>query len=175
MIEGASQFNTWFPVLTLVLGAVLKGLGDVVIEGRKARAEREARAEERKDAAAARWAQFQREALLELQDAAQALARATGRAHHDDTMAYRHTGVWGKNKVSPEANDGALDGHTKLAKFLVRVDDEEVRRLARDLSTACASHAISKSEADAQHVMGQGIELSAQLHERIGELLRRTA
>jgi hypothetical protein len=61
--------ETWFPVVTLIVGAVGKGFGDFLNDKRKTKAEKEARHEQRLDALRLRRVEFQRSTLLDLQSA----------------------------------------------------------------------------------------------------------
>lgn len=112
--------EVWFPVMTLFLGALAKGIGDWLLESRKARTDREARRETREESVRAKVIEFQRTTLLELQEAAQALARATGRSQHEDRMAFRQSGAWGKNQYSEGANQSSLDANISLTRLRVR-------------------------------------------------------
>lgn len=164
--------ETWFPVITLLLGAVAKGVGDHLSDSRKTKAEREARHEQRLDAIQLRRVEFQRSTLLDLQSAMQKLARATGKASHEDTMAFRQTGVWGKNHVSEEANIGALEAHTLINILRVRVNDERIRVIADKFSSTCSHHVFCKSEEKSDACMREMSKHMVELNERIGEILR---
>jgi hypothetical protein len=164
--------ETWFPVVTLILGAVAKGIGDRVSDARKTKAEKVARQEQRLDAIHLRRAEFQRSTLLDLQTAMQKLARATGKASHDDLMAFRETGEWGRNQISEEANTGALEGHASINILRVRVNDHHIRTIAGNFSSACSRHVFCKSEAESDACMKEMSKHMTELNERIGEVLR---
>ncbi|TAM32318.1 MAG: hypothetical protein EPN68_02680 [Rhodanobacter sp.] len=164
----------WFPVVTLILGALAKGIGDWILESRKAKADREAHREARNDNVRAKMLEFQRVNLLEVQDAAQALVRATGKSQHEDLMAFRKAGVWGKNQYSVEADQGSLDAHIRLTLFGVRVADDEIRFLVEQFGTICSKHVLCKSESEGDACMSEAMELFQRLNERIGIALRST-
>ncbi|HTV86968.1 MAG TPA: hypothetical protein VME63_16330 [Dyella sp.] len=164
--------ETWFPVITLILGAVAKGFGDRLSDARKTKAEKEARREQRLDAVQLRRVEFQRSTLLDLQNAMQKLARATGKASHEDTMAFRQTGEWGKNLVSEEADTGSLEGHTSINILRVRVSDNYIRAVAEKFSRACSRHVHCKSEAESDACINEMFKYMQELNERIGEILR---
>lgn len=164
--------EVWFPVVTLILGALAKGVGDWLLESRKAQTDREARREVRDEEVRAKMLEFQRVNLLEVQEAAQALARATGKAQHDDLMAFRKTGVWGKNLYSEEASQGSLDGHIRLTRLRVRVADDEIRSLIEQFSSSCSRHVFCKSESAGEACMGEAMDIFQRLNERIGVVLR---
>jgi hypothetical protein len=164
--------EVWFPVVTLILGALAKGTGDWLLESRKAKADRGARREARDDDMRAKMLEFQRVNLLEVQDASQALARATGKSQHEDLMAFRTTGVWGKNGYSEEASQGALDGHIRLTRFGVRVADDEIRSLVEQFGSACSRHVYGQSESAGEACLSEAMDLFKRLNERIGVALR---
>lgn len=164
--------EVWFPVMTLFLGALAKGIGDWLLESRKARTDREARRETREESVRAKVIEFQRTTLLELQEAAQALARATGRSQHEDRMAFRQSGAWGKNQYSEGANQSSLDANTSLTRLRVRLADDEIRSLAEQFGAACSRHVACKSESDGDACIREAIDIFRELNERIGCALR---
>jgi hypothetical protein len=164
--------ETWFPVITLIIGAILKGIGDHFADVRKTNADKQARHEQRLDAIQLRRVEFQRSTLLDLQSAMQKLARATGKASHDDLMAFRNTGEWGKNSISEEANIGALEGHAEINVLRVRVSDNNIRTIADKFSKTCARHVYCKSRAQSDACMKEMSQYMMELNEKIGEALR---
>lgn len=164
--------EVWFPVVTLILGALAKGVGDWLLESRKAKTDREARREARDDNVRAKMLEFQRVNLLELQEAAQVLVRAMGKSQHEDMVAFRTTGVWGKNQYSEEANQGSLDGHVRLTRFGVRVADDEIRILVEQFTSICSRHVFCRSESAGEACMEEAMDYFRKLNERIGIVLR---
>lgn len=166
--------EVWFPVVTLVAGAVLKAFFDSRSDKRRHAAEKAARDEARADALAIRSYEFQREALLELQDAAQVLIRGAGKSHYEDLRAAHAGKPWGTNLLSREANDKSHDGHTRLTRFRVRVEDQQIRDVADELSAACARRSVLRSEDEAEEVLQSATALFLKLNEMIGAALRTT-
>lgn len=164
--------EVWFPVVTLLFGVLAKGIADWLLESRRAKADLEARREAREDDVRAKMLEFQRVNLLEIQEAAQALARATGKSQHEDLMAFRKTGVWGKNQYSEEASQGSLDGHIRLTRFRVRVADDEIRSLVEQFSSTCSKHVLSDSESAGEACLSEAMDIFQRLNERIGVVLR---
>ncbi|MDI6835818.1 MAG: hypothetical protein QMD99_08900 [Rhizobiaceae bacterium] len=78
--------DVWFPVVTLIIGSVLKGLYDLMADQRVERREKAARLEMRHDAQMLRKTEFQRKTILELQEEVAKLARATGQMNHADSI-----------------------------------------------------------------------------------------
>jgi hypothetical protein len=120
----------WFPVLTLVLGAVLAFVADCLREGKAASREREAA----HDA-------FQHETLLALQDAIAKLRRAAGEIYLQDEMRYRETGRYGRDRPSPTWDAALSEASMSIQVHRVRILDDEIRgdaaaveRLARQVA-----------------------------------------
>ena len=84
----------WFPVLTLLLGYAVKAASDWLQHRRTSERERQAREAARQDQLFERRTTFQRQTLLDLQEAVMRLARSSGAMHHQDVMAFRKTGKW---------------------------------------------------------------------------------
>src|SRR5580658_7949217 len=73
--------------------------------------ERTTREEARRDKFFERRADFQRQTLLNLQDAVMELIRTAGENHHQDVMAFRKGVKWGAERLSDE-----LDERARLAQ-----------------------------------------------------------
>lgn len=165
--------ETWFPIITLVLGIFLKGINDLIFDARKAKREKEARLELRLDTLNLRKIEFQRASLLDLQAAMQKLARATGKGHYDDLMAFQESGEWGKNSLSEEANEGAFQAQTSLLALRVRVDDSEIRELADAFSFTCNHITLCKDKQSAEACFLRLQVHLQELNDKIGAALRR--
>lgn len=171
MILGVSA-EIWFPVITLIVGVVLKGIFDLIADGRAERREKNARRELRLDAFRQRRDEFQRATLLELQDVVARGARFAGRANHEDIMAFRESGQWRKQLLSEEVDSGILAAQTELGLLRVRVRDVAAQQLASRLASFITDVALSRSEATAEAAMSGMVPVLVELQERIGELLR---
>jgi hypothetical protein len=165
--------ETWFPVVTLIIGLVLKAVFDMTTDWRTASREREARQDQRRDAFRRTHIEFQRATLLELQEAIQQLARCTGQAHQEDVLASRAAGAWKKQPLTKEVNEDFLRARTSIILLRVRVRDEEIRRLAELFSSACNATIFSETEGAAHDALQlRVIPAVTDLHERIGTILR---
>ncbi|WP_154722031.1 hypothetical protein [Ciceribacter sp. T2.26MG-112.2] len=164
--------EVWFPVVTLIIGVVLKGFYDSLADRRIARRERDARIETRRDARLLRRAEFQRETILALQEQLAKLTRATGKMHHADIMEFRKTRVWGKGQFPDDANNNAFEATTQISVLRVRIDDDGVRDTASKFTSACASVALARSEDEAEARLRFAIGMLEELSEQIGEVLR---
>src|SRR5229473_2648308 len=98
--------QTWFPVLTLLVGYATKSLSDWIQNKRSIAREREGREAARQDQRVAQRITFQRETLLELQEATMQLGRTTSRSHHLDEMAFRESNNWRKNFLPDDLDEG---------------------------------------------------------------------
>lgn len=166
------ESKVWFPVVTLIVGGALKWVGDLVAHHRTFAREREARQEQRRDAARIRQIDFQRGTLLELQDFCQQLARHTGRIHFEDSMAYRETGRWGASSVSTEANEGTGACQAGISKLRGRVRNDVIRQLVHNFSSACAAVVTADAKSRSDAVFDQMGKLLDELNQAIGSVLR---
>lgn len=164
-----------FPVVTLVLGAVLKGLFDWLSENRSERRRREERQEQRADTRQLKHLEFQQTALLELQDVITRLGRLVGAAHYQDIKNLRETGRWHGAHLTEEVNLGLLTEQQSFNKLRVRIRDREVRELAKLFSLAGTTSTQAGDEATAKAAMLEMAHHFETLNERIGELLRNLA
>jgi hypothetical protein len=160
-------------VVTLIAGALLKGIFDALTDRRVSRRERDARQEQRQDALRLRRVEFQRATLLELQEAVFQLARFTGRAQHQDVVAYRSSGTWRKHLLTEEVNQGFLRSQISIGRLRVRVRDEHVRQLAERFTSVCADIVFTATEAESENVLRLMVLASSELHEQIGAILRK--
>jgi hypothetical protein len=163
---------SWFPVMTLLIGYGTKSFSDWLQDKRNIAREREAREAARQDQRYERRTNFQRQTLLDLQEASMQLARATGAAHHQDEMAYRTTGKWQKQLLPSDLDEGYRLAQTLTSMLSVRVRDDSVRQLVKNLKTHSTEAMISANQDDSGRAMTNMASVHEELHERIGELLR---
>ncbi|MFM0300381.1 hypothetical protein PQQ99_09705 [Paraburkholderia sediminicola] len=162
----------WFPVITLIVGAILKAAFDILTDRRTARHAREVRKEQRLETVSLRRTDFQRATLLELQEAIQQLARFTGKSNHQDVVAYRTSGKWQKQMLDNDTDEGSLKAQTSVSKLRVRVRDAEIRKLSKDFSASCTNAVLATSEVAADDALIRMSEILSELHEKIGVALR---
>jgi hypothetical protein len=159
--------------LTLLLGFVTKSATDWLQDRRNTRREREAREAARRDQLFERRTTFQRETLLDLQEAAAQLARSTGAIHHVDNTAYRSIGKWREQLLSDELDEGNRLAQVRTVMLGARVRDDIVRELIDKLKTCSteAIHSPTKEESD-RALIGM-TAIYDRLNKRIGEVLRK--
>jgi hypothetical protein len=164
--------SVWFPVVTLVVGFATKWISDLFQNRWAAQRERDNRLDQRRDAARHRRVGFQRETLLALQDGVAKLVRATGKAHHQDVMAYRSSGKWKKAFLGGEVSEEFLKAQVATSTLRVRVLDEQVRELCKTVLDRCVSILFAPDERTALDEMMSMIKALSALNERIGDVLR---
>jgi hypothetical protein len=174
---------SWFSGAFLVLlGFGTKFVSDWFQAKRTLQRERETRDALRCDQLAERRATFQRQTLLELQEAVQDLVRATGAAHVQDERMFRETGRWQRQPLGEEINQQIFLANRSVLLLTVRVRDQALRDVVsrfRSLSNQTESLNNLRSNASDSELrsasfaaLQNATTLIAQIHERIGELLR---
>lgn len=164
--------DVWFPVVTLVVGTILAGFFQQRADRRATDRDKEARREQRTDAARLRRIEFQRSTLLELQERVAEYLRATGEAHHADEMAARQTGAWHSNLLPEGVNNRIFVAQTSMTKLRERVKDEQIRSMVKKLTQICVDVLLTDSATRGRELMTAAGELSGSLNECIGEQLR---
>lgn len=164
--------QVWFPVITLIVGAVLKALFDWLTERSAWKRDSEARREQRADVLRLKRADFQHTTLLEFQDILGQMIRKTGEAHHHDVMNSRKAGKWQKELLGDELNDELANLQRSFAKLRVRIRDDLIRNVSMQFSTHSVEVLMARDQGASDVAimrMGESLEV---LNERIGELLR---
>jgi hypothetical protein len=164
--------TTWFPVLTLLIGYGTKSLSDWIQNKRAIVREREAREATRHDQRVARRVTFQRETLLELQEVAMQLARATGRANYLDEMAFEESGNWRNCLLPDDVNESYRVAQARVLMLSVRARDDAVRDLVQRFKDASSATVMSAQRDTASRALGALVSVHDELHKRIGILLR---
>jgi hypothetical protein len=157
----------WALVGTIV--GALASIGTTWLSTRTSYAlQREKAREERLERANA----FQRQTLLDLQDAIHDGLRLVHRAYMED-LALRQKGeIWGKGLISDEVSEGVRLSQRKLAILVQRVSEDTLRQEVKAFMERAwlVSFAGSREKAEAQlnKVTGE----SAAVLERVGAVLR---
>ena len=153
--------DAWVPVATLVLGYVGSLATEWIRDRRMAEQKRRARRED-----------FERDALVELQQTLFDFIRSAGEAGHLDLMNFRKTGQWGHSLLPTELDERFFKLGQRVGVLRERIFDKELRDLVDDVKkhAVAASLARSESQSDAELVaMGDTFEKA---NRRLGELLR---
>jgi hypothetical protein len=120
-----------------------------------------------------RRASFQRETLLNLQDAVVKLSRAAGRIHHLDVMEQRKNGTWGGNLLPEDLNDEAHHANVALMVLTARIRDDHIREMVQTFRNYAGRVGISRTEQAEKEALARMVEVLEPLHQRIGEILRK--
>jgi len=120
-----------------------------------------------------RRSDFQRETLLNLQDAIQQLARAAGRMHHLDEMEYRKSGNWGGYLFPEDLDNAAGEAGVKTLTLMVRVRDDGIRELMKTFRDHANRLGICRSKEESRQAADGMAAAIEPLQERIGMMLRK--
>lgn len=164
--------ETWFPVITLILGAVLKGVFDLLTERRSENRNRRARIEQRRDTLQAKRIEFQQATLLEVQEVTARLVRMAGRINVHDEMQFRATGDWHGSRLPEEVDQGFLVEQTSFNRLRVRIRDDQAREVAKQFSEAIVNSTLARSQSEAQAHLHEMMGYLITFSERVGVLLR---
>jgi hypothetical protein len=161
------------PVVTLVIGYLLKSSSDWVQHRRTLNRDRETRQADRSAQLAERRTDFQRQTLLDLQEAVMDVARTTGAMHHHDQMGYRNTGQWQRALYPADLDAAAAAAMRHTSILMVRVRDVFVRELVRRFREHSARVTTRASKEVSESELAEMATVFEELQHRIGELLRQ--
>ena len=164
--------SVWFPVVTLVVGALLKAVFDAWTENRKSALDKMLRVEKRKEIILMQRIDLQRKALGDLQVALSDLTRSTNLVYMHDAKMYREGVAWGEESTPDGLGETARNNFRAVTLTKVRVSDEVVRKLAGDLSALCTQVTLARTENEADEAMRSSSILYSSINEKIGEALR---
>ena len=130
MVEPVSTVS-WVPVVGVLLGFAASTIAEYLRDRRTSKREREAREAARKVQVAERRISFQRDTLLNLQEAVAEEARSAGLISLADEMEYRKTGKW-QGQLLPEGlAEKARNNTVRTLMLTERVRDKEIRDLTK--------------------------------------------
>jgi hypothetical protein len=165
------------PVLSFVAGALLTLLAETLRDRRAtAREERAfARSRGREDEQSAR--DFERETLLELQDAVQRYARLVGKTYHAAHVHIRRDGGTPANFTSPDdVDEQLLAASVAVQRLVARVADQEVAgwisRMMKDADEATMIGIGGRDLAHAEEHMQAFADEVQEVNAAIGARLR---
>jgi uncharacterized coiled-coil protein SlyX len=94
---------------------------------------------------------FQRETLLELQDAFHDAVRIVAQIQHENTMIFAKTGQWGKGKLPEGLNESLRVANRRVMLLKERVADDSVRVTTKKVMAKANAvvYAASKEESSA--------------------------
>lgn len=147
----------------VVIGYALKILEAWLQDRRSSARERRARIHD-----------FQRQTLIDLQDAMADLARACGEAHHEEFLAFKRSGRWGEFAGSNAISDRDYAARRKMLILCERVIDEQLRDLIGQFNAAAVRTGIppTTSQAEADKTMLDLAAAFERANHRLGQVLR---
>jgi hypothetical protein len=165
--------NGLFPVLTLLLGYATKSVSEWIQHRRISHRDREAREAARRDHLSERRDSFQRQTLLDLQEAIMQLIRMAGAMHHRDIMAYRQTGKWQKQLFDDELSEGSRLAVAQTSMLSVRVRDDSIRAMVDQVKHHAGNAGMCATEQESVVALSSMGSAFVTLNQRIGEVLRK--
>jgi len=167
--------SAWLPIGTLVGGYVLKALDDLRKEHREDRLEGERRQAQLDDERRHREADFQRETLLELQEALHALIRVATKDMLERAADMQHRNVpYSESKSTDETSEEERGLLGRVFVLQVRVKDDKTRELTDAVTAGLSSPqaVISDSPTQATLVLNHVWQAFGALNDHVGELIR---
>ncbi|MHB8482037.1 MAG: hypothetical protein ACYDBV_04770 [Nitrospiria bacterium] len=163
----------WFPVLTALLGYAAGFVSEWFRDQRTSKRDREARKATRQDQLSERRVTFQRQTLLDLQDAMMKLVRTAGVMHHQDIMEYHKTGKWQQQSFGGEVAESSRLTMASTLMLSVRVRDDTIRELVEKVKSHALKAMLCTTEGESQIAMRNMTNTYETLNERIGEVFRK--
>lgn len=170
-MEAVNQ-TVWFPVVTLITGALLKAAFDYFNETRQEARDRRVRLEKRQEVFLMQRIEAQRALFPLLQESLVELMRATNLLHIEDLRSYRATGKWGGSLVGDEISDRSLAAFRKVGLYRVRIQDDELRDDIAKLSSLCSKTSTARSAVEAEMIMMNAGVFFSEVNERLGAVFR---
>lgn len=152
----------------VIAGGALAVGGGVVTQLLQGRASAQARLDASRD----QRNEFQRQTILELQDAIYRMARAAGKAHHADTMAHKSGAAWGTTLLGQEIDQELLNAMVRLKLIAQRIKDDALRKLAIEFATQAIQVSGEPTKAAAEARLKAATEIQQKALDRSGEALR---
>lgn len=172
MAEGFTP-SVWFPVVSVVLGFICKGVLDHFSEQRRIEADRTSRREGRSEAARLRRIEFQRSSLIELQELLDSLGRYAARCHIEDVSAYRKTGTWGRNMLEGSLSEDMRQAQSRAVLLESRIESDHIREAVAKFRNNVGLISLADTETQSDETLQSLAGLAKNLHDQIGLELRR--
>ncbi|GJN50830.1 hypothetical protein [Pseudomonas tohonis] len=170
-MDGVSV-STLLPVLTLVLGLVLKAGLDAITERRRAEVERDIRLERRKETLLLRRIDQQRKCLEELQEIHADLIRSAAQLNQADEEAARKGLRWGASGDPDGISEVFRVCQRKALILRERVESDIIRKKSSEFSAAVSDVALATSSEQAEGLMiSAGLAFSV-VNASVGEAIR---
>ena len=115
---------------------------------------------------------FQRDTLLELQEAFHDEIRSAAQVHHADSMAIQDGEEWGSNLLDEELNERARLTGRRTLLLLERIEDDNLRRHLKSVRSRISQVMVARDKASANAAFDTLMPESAAAMEHIGTVLR---
>jgi hypothetical protein len=115
---------------------------------------------------------FQRQTLLELQDAFHDAIRLVARVNIEDCKAEREGTPWGRNYLPDDLSEDARLANRRVMLLVERISDESLRKQIKSVMALANSATQSGSRAEAEQRLDQATFQSVAAIEQSGAVLR---
>lgn len=100
------------------------------------------------------------------------LVRTVGAMHYQDVTAFRKSGIWQRQWFDEALSENHRLGNARTSMLAVRVRDESVRQLVKDVKNHAYHAGTCETEEDSEHAMTNMVAAFEKLNQRTGEILR---
>jgi hypothetical protein len=170
MSDGITAVTT---LISVSLGFASSQLAEWLKDRRAYEREQASRLSTRRDKQLERRNDFQRQTLLDLQEAVQKIIRNAAKMHHLDIMAQRGGQAWHTTRFPDGVNNGSRLDNVQATKLVVRVRDGNIRSLAERFKTECTAVLFADSEQDGEAKLAKAAASFQLLNDLIGQTLRQ--
>lgn len=116
---------------------------------------------------------FQRQTLIDLQEALHDALRLTTQGHMQDCEAHKGGMGWGKNMLDEPVNEDFRLAQRRVAILIERISEDGLRARIKGLMSLTVSVLLAQSEAEARSNMMQCYSAATEVMESVGTVLRR--
>ncbi|KRW67436.1 hypothetical protein EA797_03960 [Stutzerimonas zhaodongensis] len=115
---------------------------------------------------------FQRDTLIELQDAVHDELRAVALVYMADEVAYRETGTWGRKMLGEELNNQVHFAGRRTLLLSERIADDNLRDHLKSLRGLLTEVQMAREAALAERTHMAAMNIGTSVMEHIGTVLR---
>ena len=115
---------------------------------------------------------FQRDTLLELQDAVHDELRAVALVYMADNAAYRETRTWGRKMLGEELNNKVHLAGRRALLLSERIADDDLREHLKSLRGLLTEVQMARDVAGAERAHMAAMDMGTSVMEHIGTVLR---
>lgn len=155
-----------------LIGTIVGALASIGTTWLSARGAHVLQREKSREARAERASEFQRQTLLDLQDAIHEALRLVHQAYFEDLAAHHQTKEWGMNMLSDEVNEGVRLALRRVSILVERVADDELRSMVKKLMSGVTQVLLSHNQQESRLYIEKMSVDTGQVLERVGAALR---